>query len=742
MARGREQSGSPASPSSAPKRWLPRIGLSAFLAAVVLLFTQDFLLELPPLKRLELTTVDYRFRQRGPLALPQESLKVVILEISQESFASLPAKWPWPRSYYARVLRNLKRAGALVVGIDYLFSETDIDRPEHDEDLRKALRETRVGVLAGKTEIGSEQYVLRRADENYGSIFFPVDSSIGIVYLRNDDDGIYRRYRPFTFDPAYQRKIPSFSFAVLNKLYGKPPFDVASNEPDDFVYRDRRIPKVDDVSMLINFYGPDRTFRHIKFADVMDDQEFTTIDEQETGEGINTFDDPDYGYLTDGTFANKIVLIGSTMPEDKDLFPVPVAKGHQAGDNLMYGVEIHSNVIQSILDGNFLRKEPQWLEILSVILLCTLTFFATTKLSEIKFRWDLTDEILSALVMVAELGGIVFVSIRLFTDYGYVATMTSPVLAVVTGFVGATAYDYIIERKQKMLIKGMFSHYVNPTVVEELVAHPEKLRLGGERKEMTVLFSDIAGFTTISESLQPENLVALLNEYLSAMTEIIFTNAGTLDKYEGDAVMAFWGAPIPQTDHALRACRASLEMQENLKELRKRWLDAGKPKVEIRIGLSSGDMVVGNMGGTERFDYTVMGDTVNLGSRLEGANKEYRTDIMISDKTYQHVKEQVIARKLDLLVVKGKTEPIAVYELVGLTNGSISPKYMEFLGIYNQGLEYYFNRQWQEAMQVFQRTAEMFPNDYPSFIYFKRAKTYSVTPPPPNWNGAYVLTTK
>lgn len=724
------------------KDLLNQLAISTALAAVVLLFTQDFLFEFSPLNRLELSTIDYRFRLRGTLPLPADSLKVVIVEISEESFKSLPGKWPWPRSYYARLVRNLKRAGALAVGIDIVFDAGDAVNPANDEELRKAIRETGDVVLAGKTEISTGQYTILRARENYSNIFFDVDSSIGIVYVRSDDDGVYRRYQPFAVDPASQRRIPTFSFAVLNKVFDKPPLDVALNVPGEFIFGDRRIPKFDDASTLINYYGADRTFRRIKFADVIDDRDFTTREERETGEEINTFDDPEYGYLYDGTFAGKVVLVGPTMPEFKDLFPVSIGQGKQEGDNLMYGVEIHANVIQNVLDANFLRKEPRWVEVLLVLVFSILTFFASTRLKEIKFRYQGLKEFLGALVMMAELALIGFASVKLFSEYGYLITLVSPSLSVIVGFVGATAYNYVTERRQKVLIKGMFSTYVNPTVVNQLIEHPERLRLGGERKELTVLFSDIAGFTTISEIMQPEDLVALLNEYLSAMTAIIFANGGTLDKYEGDAVMAFWGAPIPQSDHALRACRAALQMQEALIGMREGWKEGGKPYIDVRIGLSTGIMVVGNMGGTRRFDYTVMGDSVNLGSRLEGANKEYRTKIMISEITHQHVREQVVARQLDLLVVKGKTAPLAVYELVGLMNDTVSPEYLEFLSIYNRGLQQYRKREWQAAVQSFRKALEILPEDYPSLLYIDRAKTYEETPPPPEWDGVYVLKTK
>lgn len=721
---------------------LPQLVLSLGLALLVVLFTQDVLLELPPLKRLELSTIDFRFSLRGPVPVPQESLKVVILEISQEAFRSLPAQWPWPRSYYARVLRNLKRAGAVAVGIDLIFSEPDAHNRENDEDFKRALLETGFAVLGGKTEIASEEFAVKRADENYSNVFFHVDSSIGIVYVRNDDDGVIRRYRPFTFDPAAQRRIPIFSFAVLNKVYQQPPFYVAENTPSAFLYLDKQIPKYDPVSMLINYYGPDRTFLHVKFADVIDDEEFTTVEEEELGESINTFDDPDFGYLYSGAFEGKVVLIGSTMPEDKDLFPVSFAKGQQTGDNLMYGVEIHANAVQNVLDGNFLKRQPRWLEIGTVVVITLLMFFVTTKIKEIKFRKQAVGDVLGGVLVILALVALAAASYMLFAYGNYVVAVIGPSLAIVLGFVGATAYNYVTERKQKALIKGMFSQYVNPAFVEELVNHPEKLRLGGERKELTVLFSDVAGFTTISESLTPEKLVALLNDYLSIMTDIVFATGGTLDKYEGDAIMAFWGAPIPQDDHALRACRAALEMQKALIRIRGRWEREGKPYINVRIGLSTGDMVVGNMGGRGKFDYTVMGDSVNLGSRLEGANKEYGTNIMISQKTYEHVKNDVIARELDLLVVKGKTEPIAVYELVGLASDSIPPSYENFLKYYNLGLQHYRRKEWEAAIAAFQEALKYEPDDHPSKMYISRVRAYQESPPPPEWNGVFILKTK
>ena len=234
--------------------------------------------------------------------------------------------------------------------------------------------------------------------------------------------------------------------------------------------------------------------------------------------------------------------------------------------------------------------------------------------------------------------------------------------------IGIVAYKTLTEEENVKYIRSTFSKFVSKDVVNELLANPESLKLGGEKKEITIFFSDIRGFTNISESLSPEELVGLLNDYLSEMTEIVLAYKGTVDKYMGDAIMAFWGAPVPEPDHAYLACLAAVEQLTVLKRLQQKWRDEGKPNIDIGIGLNTGFAVVGNMGSSHRMDYTVMGDTINLGSRLEGTNKVYTTKIIISDNTYEKVKDKIIARQLDVIRVKGKNEPVEIYELLDIIN--------------------------------------------------------------------------
>jgi len=254
----------------------------------------------------------------------------------------------------------------------------------------------------------------------------------------------------------------------------------------------------------------------------------------------------------------------------------------------------------------------------------------------------------------------------LFKHFSIITAMATPVIQTVLTYTLIVSYRVVNEQQEKKYIRQTFSKFVSASVVDELLKDPSKVKLGGEKKILTVLFSDIRGFTSISEQLTPEELVEHLNIYLQAMTDIVIDTEGTLDKYIGDAIMAFWGAPIELENHALKSCQAALRMMDKMAEINNVWEHEKKPVLDIGIGINTGDMVVGCMGSSSRMDYTLMGDNVNLGSRLEGTNKVYRTNIIISDFTYQYVKDHVIVRELDLIRVKGKALPVKIYELIGL----------------------------------------------------------------------------
>jgi len=721
---------------------LLHLTISLSVTLLVIILTQNILFDIPFLRNIELSLIDLRFHERTKLTGSKSTTDVVIVSISQESFRNLPDKWPWPIHYYTQLLRNLHRAGASVIGIDLTFPPIMQTNNLEENEFRRTVKEFGNIVFAGKVRSEQTNYILHEDIPHYGNRFIDTESYFGIVNLPADNDEVRRRYMPFVYDMDEGKRLPTFSMAVLNAYFHKQPRYTVEIKENNFEYLTQSIPRYDAISFLINYYGTSGTFQRVEFSDVLDSKDFKTVDElKNSGSETNTFDDPDYGLLNDSIFAGKIVLIGSWEPEDKDLFLTPMSEKEQQS-SMMYGVEIHANVIQSILDNNFITRQPFWMTIFIVFGLSLFTFVFTEGLKSIRTKYSAIIEILGIVIIMAELFIIYWASTRLFVKENFLTDMTSPSLAVILCYVGSTVYSYVAERRQKILIKSMFSRYVNPTVVNELVAHPEKLRLGGERKELTIFFSDIENFTQISEKMAPENLVTVLNEYLDVMTAIIIKNNGTLDKYEGDAIVAFWGAPISQPDHAYLACRTAVEMQKELIRLRQKWLNEHKPQLKIRIGISTGEVIVGNMGGISRFDYTVIGDSVNLGARLETANKQYKTSIMISEITYKYVKEKVIARELDLLVVAGKTEPIRVYELIGLSDEDVSVEKKKFLNYYNHALELYRERQWDEAIKNFESALAIFPEDFPSQIYMERSHLYKKSPPPENWNGVFFLLTK
>jgi adenylate cyclase len=420
--------------------------------------------------------------------------------------------------------------------------------------------------------------------------------------------------------------------------------------------------------------------------------------------------------------------------------PIPNPDGSVS----MNGVEIHATAIQNVLDGSYIVRADRTVEIVLTLFLSLVAFLGILKLKQLKIRYVAFLEIGAVVLVLLIIFGIFEIVLLSFTNNNMLINFVNPSLAVVLAYFGTAVYQYLAERQQKALIKNVFGHYISAAVLNELVTNPDKAKLGGDRRELTIFFSDIAEFTSISEVFanRPEGLVELLNEYLDEMTTIILKHEGTLDKYEGDAIMAFWGAPIPQKTHALRTCLAALEMQKRLAVLRPKWKKEGKPPLQARCGINTGVVIVGNMGGKDRFDYTVIGDSVNLAARLEGANKQYGSNIMISDMTYKQVKERVIVRELDLIQVRGKTEPVKVWELLGTTNMSMTDTQKQSLELYQEGLKLYRDRKWEEAIAYFTQSKALDASCNVAEIYTQRASLYQLNPPPPEWNGVFVMTMK
>jgi len=339
-------------------------------------------------------------------------------------------------------------------------------------------------------------------------------------------------------------------------------------------------------------------------------------------------------------------------------------------------------------------------------------------------------------------GGFFALAFFLFIQKGLFIAITAPLSVILFAFIGNNLYQYVVSQKEKRMIQGAFAHYVPEKIVNEIVNNPDMLTLGGEERMVTVLFSDIAGFTTLSEKLKPVDLVLLLNEYLTAMCEIILARDGIIDKFEGDAIMAEFGVPIAYENHADQACAAALEMQEKLAALRQQWKEENRPQLRMRIGINSGEAIVGNMGSRDVFDYTVIGDSVNLGARLEGANKFFSSEILISEYTKAHLQGEWYSRMLDILQVKGKAEPVRVYELLGSSGHPPEAERLQLAAAYEKGMSCYSKTEWRMAAAHFTECLKILPGDSPAERMLQRCREYANTPPGKEWQPITVLTEK
>lgn len=728
------------------------IGL--FIAPLIVLFS--FLISrLDILNNLELKLLDAKFNARAIDTTFKQHSQVVLIAITDQAQQAVQS-FPWPRNYHARIIRNLHRAGAKVIAFDLMFDE--IDKRGGDEAFRAAAAEAQNVVVAGReptsmTENTQVEYKsLKKVD--YVTIFDgSPGTAVGNVYVRQDNDGVLRRYHPASAN-VLGNQFLSFAYAIL-KVYMNTEDSVRRNGME-FTFAGKSIPSFDGESVLLNPYGPSHAFPEISAENILDDREFMTKFEyeqfkqvmKETGLdslslihnedlrdlwALDLFDDPLSGIQEQ--VKGKICIIGPMFPEAKDDFPTSMWTDGRPDQNKMYGVEIHATAVQNFIDGKFIRlANPlavigflivvsyalfviavfikrvrlfNQIALLGITIAVTLLaifslsmffiyvlgvdpiayFFSHPLSTQVIFiagallvavlvtlgfrragsMQEFSVEVISLLLAVGTFVAAYQYSMNRFIEDSVLVYVIPFASTIALSYIASIFYQYFTESRQKKLIKGFFNAYVPPVLVDQMIANPDSFKLGGERRELTMFFSDIKGFTNISESYKdnPEQLVELLNEYLGTMTDIIFKYGGTLDKYIGDAVVAFWNAPIPVEDHAKQACWAALEMQETLKKLREKWVAEGKPPIYSRMGINTGTVIVGNMGSQSRFAYTAMGDAMNLAARLEAANKAFGTSIMISQFTYERVKDYCLCRELATITVQGKAEPIKVYELVG-----------------------------------------------------------------------------
>lgn len=511
-------------------------------------------------------------------------------------------------------------------------------------------------------------------------------------------------------DAKYQAKTVK-KFTIINNEDGQPVFSV---------------PVDPQGGLMINYAGPQNMFPYLGVAELLSDSPTAKITQ-------NVWNPQKHRWVKDQSIEvdkatwlkNKIFVFGATAVGIYDLRVTPF-------DENFPGAETHLNVIDNLLRHDFLRHHPDEdlrmpLALLAIGIILTL---AISRLGAL-FGLFLTIAALAATILIDKY--------YLFVN-GYVITIIHPFILILSLYVCLTFYKYFTEEKNKRELRSTFQKYVSPAIVEEILSDPEKIELGGRKAMMTVFFSDVRGFTTISEQLDPHALSDLLNSYLTPMTEIVFKNRGTLDKYMGDAIMAFFGAPIFYSDHAHYACRAALESLEKLKELQIEYKAKNLPPIDIGIGLNTGEMSVGNMGSQTVRNYTVMGDAVNLGSRLEGINKQYGTRIIISEFTYQEVKDSFICREIDWVRVKGKVLPVKIYEL--LAEKKVDEKIRETLKWFDDGYAKYHQMQWKSALESFHHALEHHTEDPVSRLYVQRCEEFIAEPPSADWDGVFVMKTK
>lgn len=693
-------------------------GLGVTAAAIAVAVAAGSLWQ--PLERLELNTVDMRYRQFSS-NFPASASPIVVVDIDDASDASVPATWPWPRGYYAHLLDNLFRAGARAVVLDIIFDTLRTDSPEGDSLLAEALaRHAGKVVMGGKTyatEVGlAGAYSLSYTHGGVAvlkpySRFLHADSAAwGLTDVKLDIDGVIRSYyraRSISDDSA---RIPSLAVRAHQMLTATPA-------------------RYTQPTFRIAFPGGARSFPYYSFYQVIDDSSFTTADEREFEEEANLYD----SLRSEGRFRDKIVFVGSSMAEAHDMMITPFSRtvsGSQTRE--IPGVEVHAAALHTLLGNYHITHVRPMLAYALLIVLALLVFVAGLRAP----AWAY------ALTLAGAIGVWVAGAWGAFAIAQTLVPVATPLAALILVATSQQAFLFYLERQRRREVVGMFGRYVPQAVVKELVDDPSKMRLGGERRELTVLFTDIEGFTSLTETLGPERIVELLNEYLTAMTEIVIAQGGIIDKYEGDLIMAEFGIPIAQPDHALRACRTAFLMQKRLHELHDIWRAQGKPLLRARTGIGSGPMVFGNMGSTQVFDYTVMGDVVNLASRLEGVNKVYGTSVLINQRAAELVSGEMLVREIDFLLVKGKSVPERCYQLVAPID---SPKQADIRAVAElttRALEAYRAQQWQSATTLFEQVMEVWPDDRVAQVFVERCRAFALSPPPSNWDGVYEMQSK
>ncbi len=679
---------------------------------------------LDALDSLENRLWDLRVRTFAKPSAMTDRIRLVLLDQGSLDWAEkeLGVQWPWPREFYGVLVSFLSRAGARATAFDVLYTEASFYGVEDDESFAGAVRES--GRFVAAVQLSREQGETeswpagaaepRQLDIPPGSTFvslsravFPIPelagsaAAFGNVLAQPDPDGINRRLGLVTgFDG---RAVPTLALAAYCLGEGVRDLEL---RPGELRAGGRIVPLTGDGHVILRYRGPSQTHAAVNAGAVL-------RSELALREGGVPEIDPSF-------FADRYVLFGFSAPGLKDLRPSPVGDAYP-------GVEVHATLLDNLLAGDSVRTLPGWAAA-ALILALGMAAGAAIRLCR--------DAVQSAVVLASALA-LPFAVGWISAGYGVWAPVAAPEGAVLFALIGGFVVNYAGEGRQKRFIKEAFSQYLSPVVIDRLVQNPDRLTLGGEKRPLSILFSDIRGFTSISEGLDPVSLTALLNDYLTEVTEIIYRFGGTIDKYEGDAVIAFWNAPLDLPSHALNSVKAALMYQKRLAEIRPRLAETAGRDVYARIGINTGDVVIGNMGSRQRFNYTFLGDAGNLASRLEGINKQFGTFVMVSEFTKKAAGEdpEVAYRELSRVTVVGKSEPVRVFEPL------YRDEYQRRSGDlerFARGLGRYYAGEFRGALEEF---AAIRDRDPPAAAYCERVERL-LADPPRDWTGVWAITEK
>jgi adenylate cyclase len=640
---------------------------------------------------------------------PHPSDNILIVQVDQQSIDALSKEgitWPWPRQMYAPIIEYLSEAEA--VFMDILFTEPSSYGQEDDVILSKAIKKASNVYLP--LFLTGQQRAITAEDEgflkrlsvrdkisaplSFNSVIVPIDTlrdairGTGNVTISPDEDGVYRRI-PLIFQ-LKQHVIPHF---VLSYLLQKRIVNIANGS---LYAKDTTIP-LTDGKLILRYYREKNPFPLFSFVDLLNSYIAGTKQKLQI--------------IKKDLFKGKIVFIGLTAAGLYDLKPTSIL-------SISSGALIHATTLSNIINKNFITKLHWIYVILFMLLICV--FIAYSVLKHHSMYINLSIFIISLIVIVTIIAS-------LFKNSLYI-NIIPPLVSLVFSFIISVAYSYAVEGKERLFIKRTFSQYMDKKIVDYLLQNPSLIKPGGQKRRVTAFFADIAGFTTIAEKHSPEDTAMILHRVLNSLTEVIIQNGGVVDKYIGDCIMAFWGAPV-ETDHdQVNACNAALQCIESLKELNNAFPKKGSPEIALRIGIHTGDAIAGNIGSDRLFNYTVIGDTVNLASRLESVNKVFKTKIIVSEDTINGTGNEFFARELGLIEVKGKTIPVKIFEIIG-EEGRIPSEKREVVMPFNQGLTLYKEKKWHEALGVFDNIIKQNIEDGPSEFYKKKCEYYIANPP-------------